>query len=96
MLFQAEKILQQILAYVSSYDLDSLRAYWNHLDSRIFSRFEQPQMVTVKKMEYNLYKFYLVTCAQNGKKKELLEFFEKYAQVIFFSFTTARFVMDNL
>ena len=81
-LFQADKILQQCLGFVNIYDIESLRAYWNHLESRIFCQFELSQLNTVKKMEYNLYKYYLVNCAQNGKKKECLEFFEKFSQVI--------------
>ena len=78
---QAEKILQHFLLLVQTYDIDSLRSYWNHFETRIFCRFDQLQLNTVKKMEYNLYKFYLVNCIQNGRRKDCLEFFEKYSQV---------------
>ena len=73
--------MHQLLSYINICDIDSLRSYWNHLESRIFSRFEQQHLSTVKRMEFNLYKFYLVNCMQNGKRKECFDFFEKYSQV---------------
>ena len=38
---QADKILEQLQAFIHAYDLNGLRDYWAYLDSRIFCRLEQ-------------------------------------------------------
>nr|CAB3267736.1 WD repeat-containing protein 91 [Phallusia mammillata] len=75
--FQADKLLQHLLSFISNHDIDGLLNYWKHLERKIFSLLEQSQHQTVKKVELNLYRLYLVTCVQNGKMKECHEFFEK-------------------
>ncbi|XP_002124829.2 WD repeat-containing protein 91 [Ciona intestinalis] len=76
--FRVDKILQYILSMVANCDLDSLRLYWSHLDQRLFCLLgEQAQTSTVKKMEFNLYRYYIVNALQNGKRKECFEFYEK-------------------
>lgn len=38
--FRPDKIIDQLLQYVSSYDLTSLRELWDHLDNYMFSKLE--------------------------------------------------------
>lgn len=38
--FRVDKIIDQMLQFVSSYELNSLRELWGHLDSRMFTKLE--------------------------------------------------------
>lgn len=38
--FRVDKILEQILHYISVSDLNGLKEYWLHLDSLVFSKLE--------------------------------------------------------
>lgn len=38
--FRVDKIIEQFLHYINTYDLNSLRELWNHLDNHMFSKLE--------------------------------------------------------
>lgn len=38
--FRVDKIIDQIMQFVSNYDLTSLRELWGHLDTHMFSKLE--------------------------------------------------------
>ena len=38
--FRAEKILEQINLAINSFDLNSLRSLWTHLDNNLFNKLE--------------------------------------------------------
>ncbi len=42
---KADRVLDQLLSYVSNYDIVGLREYWNFLDSRIFCRLEHVSII---------------------------------------------------
>jgi len=75
--FRIDKIVQYIHSCINNYDIDALRAYWSHLESRIFCRFDPKYEATVRKMQTSLFRLYVVTCMQNGKRKECMDFYEK-------------------
>ena len=34
--FQVDRITEQVVSFIHSYDLQGLRDFWNHLDKRLF------------------------------------------------------------
>ncbi|XP_068620439.1 WD repeat-containing protein 91 [Battus philenor] len=78
--FRVDKIVEQILHYVNISDLSGLKEYWSHLDSLVFSKLEVHVQPAVRKIEYSLYKLYLVTAAQSTgslKNEKVSEFLSK-------------------
>ncbi|XP_076173533.1 WD repeat-containing protein 91 [Ptiloglossa arizonensis] len=75
--FRVDKIVDQLMQYVYSYDLASLRELWGHLDIRMFSRLESHFTPAVRKLENAVLKMYLVNAAVNNKQDRIQEFFVK-------------------
>ncbi|XP_018335657.1 WD repeat-containing protein 91 [Agrilus planipennis] len=75
--FRVDKIVDQILHYVNTYDLVGLKEIWGHLDSHMFSKLESPFTGAVKKLENAVLKLYLVNAAINNKPEKITEFFTK-------------------
>ena len=38
--FQPDKIVEQFISYITVYDLNGLRDYWNHFDQLVFERLD--------------------------------------------------------
>nr|XP_039251090.1 WD repeat-containing protein 91-like [Styela clava] len=74
--FRVDKILQQLLLYISTYDIVALKQYWNHLNSTFFCRFVKGYENTIKRFETSLYRLYVVRAYQNSKQRELQIFFQ--------------------
>ncbi|OWF40423.1 WD repeat-containing protein 91 [Mizuhopecten yessoensis] len=74
---RADRLVEQLYAYIVTYDLTSLREFWNNLNHRLFSRLEQRYMPSVRKLEVGLLKFYIVYASQNNHQDKVREFFEK-------------------
>ncbi|KAL0820192.1 hypothetical protein ABMA28_006117 [Loxostege sticticalis] len=78
--FRVDKIIEQILHYINVSDLNGLKEYWSHLDSLVFSKLEIHVQPAVRKMEYSLYKLYLVVAAQSTggvRNEKVAEFLAK-------------------
>ncbi|XP_048483841.1 WD repeat-containing protein 91 [Plutella xylostella] len=78
--FRVDKIIEQILHFINVSDLNGLKEYWSHLDNFVFSKLEIHFQPAIRKMEYSLYKLYLVTAVQgNGgvKNERVTEFLSK-------------------
>ncbi|KAJ0173978.1 hypothetical protein K1T71_010124 [Dendrolimus kikuchii] len=78
--FRVDKIIEQIVHYINVSDLSGLKEYWSHLDSLVFSKLEVHVQPAVRKLEYSLYKLYLVTAAQSTggvRNEKVSEFFAK-------------------
>lgn len=76
---QVDKIVDQLMQYIYSYDLASLRELWGHLDSRMFCRLESHFTPAIRKLENAVLKMYVVNAAVNGKQDRIQEFFTKMA-----------------
>ncbi|XP_033757120.1 WD repeat-containing protein 91-like isoform X2 [Pecten maximus] len=74
---RADRLVEQLYSYIVTYDLASLREFWNNLNHRLFSRLEQRYMPSVRKLEVGLLKFYIVYASQNNHQDKVREFFEK-------------------
>uniref|UniRef100_A0A8D0CDF0 WD repeat-containing protein 91 n=1 Tax=Salvator merianae TaxID=96440 RepID=A0A8D0CDF0_SALMN len=77
--FRVDKIVDQLLQFVHSYDLAGLRDYWSYLDRRLFSRLEDVYRPTVNKLKSNLYRYYLVYSVQTNRNDKTQEFFLRQA-----------------
>ncbi|XP_062838929.1 WD repeat-containing protein 91 isoform X1 [Anolis carolinensis] len=77
--FRVDKIVDQLLQFVHSYDLAALRDYWSYLDRRLFSRLEDVYRPTVNKLKISLYRYYLVHTVQTNRNDKTQEFFLKQA-----------------
>ncbi|XP_060135713.1 WD repeat-containing protein 91 isoform X1 [Zootoca vivipara] len=77
--FRVDKIVDQLLQFVHSYDLAALRDYWSYLDRRLFSRLEDMYRPTVNKLKISLYRYYLVHTVQTNRNDKTQEFFLKQA-----------------
>ncbi|KAL3865137.1 hypothetical protein ACJMK2_006758 [Sinanodonta woodiana] len=80
--FRVDKVTEQIQHYIGSFDLASLRDYWNFLNHRLFSRLEQRFSSSIRKLEVGLLKFYLVYAAQSNKQDKIIEFFDKMTETL--------------
>ena len=78
--FQVERIVDQLFAAISAYDLAALTDLWNYLDTRFFARLEEQHLRTVKRLELCLFRYYLVHAAQHNRRDKILEFFETLGQ----------------
>ncbi|KAK7486232.1 hypothetical protein BaRGS_00022555 [Batillaria attramentaria] len=74
---RADKILEQLLAYIGTYDLQHLRENWAYLNHRFFSRLEQRYASSVRKLEISLLKLYVVNAQQNNRQDRVRDFFER-------------------
>ncbi|KAJ7329967.1 hypothetical protein JRQ81_016141 [Phrynocephalus forsythii] len=77
--FRVDKIVDQLLQFVHSYDLTALRDYWTYLDRRLFSRLEDVYRPSVNKLKISLYRYYLVHAIQTNRNEKTQEFFLKQA-----------------
>nr|CAD7201638.1 unnamed protein product [Timema douglasi] len=76
--FRVDKILDQLMQYIFSYDLVSLKELWTHLDHKMFSKLEHHFAPAVRKMENAVLKLYLVNAVTNNKPDKVVDFFNKY------------------
>lgn len=51
---QADKILEQLLGFISTFDLLGLKNYWDHLERRIFSHLEYTHAHNVNKLRISV------------------------------------------
>ncbi|XP_060529884.1 WD repeat-containing protein 91 [Cylas formicarius] len=75
--FRVDKIIEQLMQSVSSYDLVSLRELWSHLDNHIFKKLESHFAPGIKKLENAVLKMYLVNAVANNKPDKVVDFFLK-------------------
>ncbi|RUP43684.1 WD40-repeat-containing domain protein [Jimgerdemannia flammicorona] len=64
--FQVDKIIEELLGYITASDIASLIDYWRYLDVRYFSRLDSRFQRTVKKFELCLLRHYLVYGMRRG------------------------------
>ncbi|ORZ25829.1 hypothetical protein BCR42DRAFT_401016 [Absidia repens] len=76
--FQVDKILEELLFFVTSGDVNGLVEYYRYLDIRFFSRLDTRFQQTVKKFEHCLLRHYLVHAMQHKKRDKVKDFFEIY------------------
>ena len=62
---QADKILEQIMGFIASYDLQSLKSYWDHLERRVFCHLEYTHQHNVNKIRIGVLR-YLVLKSRDG------------------------------
>ncbi|XP_071090534.1 WD repeat-containing protein 91-like isoform X1 [Haliotis cracherodii] len=74
---RVDKIIDQLQACITNYDMLSLKDYWVYLNRRLFARLEQRYMTSVRKLEVGLLKLYIINAAQTNKPDKVVEFFEK-------------------
>ncbi|KYN05285.1 PREDICTED: WD repeat-containing protein 91 [Cyphomyrmex costatus] len=75
--FRVDKIIDQLMQHIYTYDLTSLRELWGHFDTRMFCRLESHFTPAIRKLENSVLKMYLVNAAVNGKQDKIQEFFTK-------------------
>ena len=81
--FKADKITDQLLSYVYSYDLNGLLDYWSYLDHKFFSKItlklsNTSSTALTRKYELFLLRFYLIHALQTSKTEKAYELFENY------------------
>lgn len=83
--FKADKVTDQLLSYIYSYDLNGLLEYWSYLDHKFFSRITLKLHTTTnstaltRKYELFLLRYYLINAIQTSKTEKAFELFENYA-----------------
>ncbi|KAJ8920303.1 hypothetical protein NQ315_011964 [Exocentrus adspersus] len=75
--FRVDKIIDQLMQNINSYDLTSLRELWGHLDRHMFTKLESHFTPCVKKLENAILKMYLINAVANNKTDKVMEFFVK-------------------
>jgi len=73
--FKAELVVEQLFSYINSSDINGLMEFWKYLDNRFFTQIDSRFCLTLKRMEINLLKYYIVVQIQKNKKDKILEFF---------------------
>ncbi|CAL4113265.1 unnamed protein product, partial [Meganyctiphanes norvegica] len=77
--FRVDRLVDQVVSHIQTYDLSGLRELWAHLDTRIFTRLPHSLSSCVRKLETSLLRLYVVNTIQTSKPDKLLEFLEKMA-----------------
>ncbi|MPC13277.1 WD repeat-containing protein 91 [Portunus trituberculatus] len=77
--FRVDRLVDQIVSSIQTYDLLGLRELWAHLDRRIFARLPHTLLPCVRKLETSILRLYVVNTIQTNKSEKLTEFFEKMA-----------------
>lgn len=82
--FKSEKLTDQLLSYVHSYDFSGLLDYWSFLEHRYFSHLTlKPASLSstalTRKYELFLLRYYLVYAIQTSKPEKAIELLENYA-----------------
>ncbi|XP_077353254.1 WD repeat-containing protein 91 [Festucalex cinctus] len=77
--FRVDKIIDQLLQFIHSFELSALKDYWLYLDRRLFCRLEDVYRSTVNKLRASLYRYYVVNTIQRGNLEKTQEFFQKQA-----------------
>ena len=75
--FRVDKIIDQLMYFVNTYDLNALRDLWSHLENHMFSKLESHFSAGVKKLENDVLKFYLINAIVTNKPDKVTEFFTK-------------------
>lgn len=79
--FRVDKIVQLLLHYIHSYDIDGLTSYWNYLKEAFLLRFSKYQISVIEKFEADLCRLYMVRAIQNSKMKELQVCLQKLTEL---------------
>ncbi|XP_077479598.1 WD repeat-containing protein 91 [Stigmatopora argus] len=77
--FRVDKIIDQLLQFIQTFDLSGLKDYWLYLDRRLFCRLEDVYRPTVNKLRASLYRYYIINTIQKGNLEKTQEFFQKQA-----------------
>ncbi|XP_066977723.1 WD repeat-containing protein 91 isoform X1 [Macrobrachium rosenbergii] len=77
--FRVDRLVDQVLTHIQTYDLTGLRELWGHLDRRIFTRLPHTLLPCVRKLETSILRLYIVNIVQTNKPEKLTEFFERMA-----------------
>ncbi|XP_025406145.1 WD repeat-containing protein 91 [Sipha flava] len=75
--FRVDKLVEQILQLVYSYDLTTIRELWLHFENKLFSKLDQDISYAVKKLENSLFKFYIIHALTNNRSDKVNEFLTK-------------------
>lgn len=73
---QVDKMMETLMGLVQAFDLPGLRDFWQSLNGQLFSRLDATHMTTVKKLELNLFRWYLCCAVQSHRSEKVTEFFE--------------------
>ncbi|CAH1112573.1 unnamed protein product [Psylliodes chrysocephalus] len=75
--FRVDKIIDQFMLSINTYDLNSLRELWSHLNRHMFSKLESSFLPSVRKLENAVLKMYLINTVVTSKPERMNEFFVK-------------------
>ncbi|KAF7996912.1 hypothetical protein HCN44_002558 [Aphidius gifuensis] len=78
--FRVDKIVDQLMQYIYTFDIVSLRELWGYLDTKIFSHLENHFTLSIKKLENAILKMYLVNATVNNKPEKIQDFFNRLTQ----------------
>ena len=73
--FQVDKIVEELLRHLTSYNFEAMMDLWNFLDQHYMVRLEHRYGAAVKHLELSLQRFYLVNaiqCGQHDRVREVL------------------------
>lgn len=83
---KADKVIEQLFAFIYSFDLNGLMDYWIYLDNKYFSRLTlkfvqntSSSITLTRKYELFLLRYYLIHAIQSSKPEKASELFENYA-----------------
>ncbi|XP_054258850.1 WD repeat-containing protein 91 [Macrosteles quadrilineatus] len=75
--FRVDKIVDQIMQYIYTCDLNGLRELWGHLEQKMFSKLENEFTSAIRKLESSILKLYVVNAVSNNKADKVTEFFTR-------------------
>ena len=71
--FQVDKIVEELLRHLTSYNFEAMMDLWNFLDNHYMVRLEHRYAAAVKHLELSLQRFYLVNAIQCGQQERVRE-----------------------
>ncbi|PIA19026.1 WD40 repeat-like protein, partial [Coemansia reversa NRRL 1564] len=78
--FDANKIVNELLALASELKIEELLEYWRYLSYRFFSHLSPKYHRTTKMFEKRLLRLYLVSAVNQGKREDIRAFMDKHGR----------------
>lgn len=78
--FQVDKIVEELLRLLTSFQYHAMMDLWGFLQERFFSRLQHSYWPVIRHLELSLQRFYIVNAIQNDRLEKVRELLESEAE----------------
>lgn len=81
--FQVDRVIELLFSvYVPKFEADNLRTFMTSVRQSLLARSELHFSAALRKLESSLNRYYIVNAVQKGRIDRVLDFFEKYGDLL--------------